>query len=75
MPLLVDLKVVTSSSFDIGVYLVVIGLGLDVLRSLGAELDRQGALERADRGDGDAENRGDGSARPSRRRAGRGSGR
>jgi multicomponent Na+:H+ antiporter subunit A len=27
--------------FDIGVYLVVIGLVLDVLRSLGAEVDRQ----------------------------------
>ncbi len=75
VPVLGDLKFVTSSIFDIGVYLIVIGLVLDVLRSLGAELDRQGALERADRGDGDPENRGDGSARPSRRRAGRGSGR
>ncbi len=32
---------VTSTLFDIGVYLVVIGLMLDVLRSLGAEVDRQ----------------------------------
>ncbi|MFC0681342.1 Na+/H+ antiporter subunit A [Lysobacter korlensis] len=32
---------VTSTIFDIGVYLVVVGLVLDVLRSLGAELDRQ----------------------------------
>jgi multicomponent Na+:H+ antiporter subunit A len=32
---------VTSTVFDIGVYLVVIGLVLDVLRSLGAEVDRQ----------------------------------
>ena len=32
---------VTSTIFDIGVYLVVIGLTLDVLRSLGAEVDRQ----------------------------------
>ena len=32
---------VTSTFFDIGVYLVVIGLVLDVLRSLGAEVDRQ----------------------------------
>ncbi|WP_167140144.1 Na+/H+ antiporter subunit A [Diaminobutyricimonas sp. TR449] len=32
---------VTSTVFDIGVYLVVIGLILDVLRSLGAEVDRQ----------------------------------
>jgi multicomponent Na+:H+ antiporter subunit A len=35
---------VTSTLFDVGVYLVVIGLVLDVLRSLGAEVDRQ-ALE------------------------------
>jgi multicomponent Na+:H+ antiporter subunit A len=33
--------VVSSTIFDIGVYLVVVGLVLDVLRSLGAELDRQ----------------------------------
>ncbi|MFL0410178.1 Na+/H+ antiporter subunit A [Microbacterium paludicola] len=32
---------VTSTIFDVGVYLVVIGLVLDVLRSLGAEVDRQ----------------------------------
>lgn len=32
---------VTSTIFDAGVYLVVIGLTLDVLRSLGAEVDRQ----------------------------------
>ncbi len=36
-----ELKVVTSTFFDIGVYLVVIGLVLDVLRSLGAHVDRQ----------------------------------
>ncbi|GGC80355.1 putative cation antiporter NADH dehydrogenase subunit [Tersicoccus solisilvae] len=35
-------KVVTSTLFDIGVYLVVVGLVLDVLRSLGAEVDRRG---------------------------------
>jgi len=35
------LEFVTSTFFDIGVYLVVIGLSLDVLRSLGAEVDRQ----------------------------------
>ena len=35
------LDFVTSTIFDIGVYLVVIGLVLDVLRSLGAEVDRQ----------------------------------
>lgn len=35
------MEFVTSTLFDIGVYLVVIGLVLDVLRSLGAEVDRQ----------------------------------
>ncbi|MGP6169723.1 Na+/H+ antiporter subunit A [Microbacterium sp. A196] len=35
------MEFVTSTVFDIGVYLVVIGLVLDVLRSLGAEVDRQ----------------------------------
>ncbi|MET0989930.1 MAG: Na+/H+ antiporter subunit A [Glaciihabitans sp.] len=35
------LEFVTSTFFDIGVYLVVIGLALDVLRSLGSEVDRQ----------------------------------
>lgn len=44
-----SLDVVSASVFDIGVYLVVIGLVLDVLRSLGAELDRE--LESGDRGD------------------------
>jgi multicomponent Na+:H+ antiporter subunit A len=48
VPLLGDLKFVTSSIFDIGVYLIVIGLVLDVLRAMGAELDRQGVLERAE---------------------------
>jgi multicomponent Na+:H+ antiporter subunit A len=36
-----EIDFVTSTVFDIGVYLVVIGLVLDVLRSLGAEVDRQ----------------------------------
>ena len=31
----------TSTLFDIGVYLVVVGLVLDILRSLGGEVDRQ----------------------------------
>jgi len=34
-------KLVTSVFFDIGVYLLVIGLVVDVIRSLGAEMDRQ----------------------------------
>jgi len=41
VPVLGHLEFVTSTIFDIGVYLVVIGLVLDVLRSLGAEVDRQ----------------------------------
>jgi multicomponent Na+:H+ antiporter subunit A len=36
-----EVEFVTSTIFDIGVYLVVIGLVLDVLRSLGAEVDKQ----------------------------------
>lgn len=35
-----EIDFVTSTIFDIGVYLVVIGLVLDVLRSLGAQVDR-----------------------------------
>ncbi|MFC6017272.1 Na+/H+ antiporter subunit A [Plantactinospora solaniradicis] len=41
LPLIGDVHLVTSIFFDIGVYLVVIGLALDILRSLGAEVDRQ----------------------------------
>ena len=41
-PLLGDIHLVTSLFFDIGVYLVVIGLMLDVLRSLGGGIDRHG---------------------------------
>jgi multicomponent Na+:H+ antiporter subunit A len=42
LPVYGHVKLVTSLLFDIGVYLVVVGLVLDVLRSLGAEVDRQG---------------------------------
>ena len=35
------IPLVSSTLFDIGVYLVVFGLILDVLRSLGAEVDKQ----------------------------------
>jgi len=35
------IPIVSSTFFDIGVYLVVFGLVLDVLRSLGAEVDKQ----------------------------------
>ncbi|AZR01476.1 Na+/H+ antiporter subunit A [Trueperella pyogenes] len=40
-----DVKIATAIFFDIGVYLVVIGLILDILRSLGAEIDRHGEIE------------------------------
>ena len=39
LPVFGDVKFVTSTIFDIGVYTVVVGLALDVLRSLGAEID------------------------------------
>ncbi|TFD48298.1 Na+/H+ antiporter subunit A [Cryobacterium frigoriphilum] len=41
VPVLGDLSFGTSTIFDIGVYLVVIGLSYDILRSLGSEIDRQ----------------------------------
>ncbi|BDO40702.1 Na+/H+ antiporter subunit A [Cellulomonas sp. NTE-D12] len=50
LPLVGDVHLVTSLGFDVGVYLVVVGLVLDVLRSLGAELDR-----RAEFGEDDVE--------------------
>ncbi|MBD8044619.1 Na+/H+ antiporter subunit A [Arthrobacter sp. Sa2BUA2] len=40
-PVFGDIKFVTSTIFDIGVYLVVVGLVLDVLRSLGSEIDER----------------------------------
>lgn len=40
LPLVGTVHLVTSLFFDIGVFLVVIGLVLDILRSLGAEIDR-----------------------------------
>ncbi|WP_431803401.1 Na+/H+ antiporter subunit A [Microbacterium sp. bgisy203] len=41
IPVLGHVEFVTSTIFDVGVYLVVVGLVLDVLRSLGGEVDRQ----------------------------------
>ncbi|QGG42668.1 Na+/H+ antiporter subunit A [Aeromicrobium yanjiei] len=41
VPVLGELHLVTSTFFDIGVYLVVVGLVLDLLRALGARIDRQ----------------------------------
>ncbi|MBD7995783.1 Na+/H+ antiporter subunit A [Arthrobacter sp. Sa2CUA1] len=49
-PVFGDIKFVTSTIFDIGVYLVVVGLVLDVLRSLGSEID-----ERSEGGSSDDE--------------------
>jgi multicomponent Na+:H+ antiporter subunit A len=46
VPLLGHVEFVTSTFFDVGVYLVVVGLTLDVLRSLGAEVDRQEESDR-----------------------------
>ncbi|MBV7701159.1 Na+/H+ antiporter subunit A [Nocardia nova] len=39
LPVLGHVKFVTAMLFDLGVYLIVVGLVLDVLRSLGARLD------------------------------------
>jgi multicomponent Na+:H+ antiporter subunit A len=41
LPLLGHVHLATSVFFDIGVYLIVVALVLEILRSLGAELDRQ----------------------------------
>ncbi|MFS0734372.1 Na+/H+ antiporter subunit A [Microbacterium sp. 1P10UB] len=47
LPVIGHIEFVTSTIFDVGVYLVVIGLVLDVLRSLGAEVDRQAQAQTA----------------------------
>ncbi len=41
LPGLGDLHLVSSAVFDVGVYLVVVGLVLDLLRALGSQIDRQ----------------------------------
>jgi multicomponent Na+:H+ antiporter subunit A len=51
VPVLGEVKLVTSLFFDIGVYLVVVGLVLDILRSLGAGLDSQIEQERREEQD------------------------
>ncbi|MHA7268620.1 Na+/H+ antiporter subunit A [Arthrobacter sp. HLT1-20] len=40
LPIFGHVKFVTSTLFDVGVYLVVVGLVVDVLRSLGSEIDQ-----------------------------------
>ncbi|MEU4428707.1 Na+/H+ antiporter subunit A [Actinoplanes sp. NPDC024001] len=47
LPLVGHVHFATSVAFDIGVYLIVVGLVLEILRSLGAELDRQFSVEKA----------------------------
>nr|BFF26472.1 hypothetical protein GCM10025732_44370 [Glycomyces mayteni] len=47
LPVVGHVHFVTSTFFDIGVYLVVVGLVLDILRSLGAEIDRHGESDPA----------------------------
>ncbi|MEU8900766.1 Na+/H+ antiporter subunit A [Nocardia sp. NPDC048505] len=41
LPVVGHVKLVTALFFDLGVYLIVVGLVLDVLRSLGARLDKE----------------------------------
>ena len=48
IPVIGYVKLVTALFFDIGVFLVVVGLVLDILRSLGAEIDRQAEEEGTD---------------------------
>lgn len=48
LPVLGHVHFVTSVFFDVGVYLIVVGLVLDILRSLGAEMDRQSETEDAE---------------------------
>src|SRR6478735_2429583 len=50
-----DVHLVTSLVFDIGVYLIVVGMMLDIVRSLGTGIDRQIAEEEADASDGAGE--------------------
>lgn len=53
IPVLGTISIGTSTLFDIGVYLVVVGLVLDVLRSLGAEVDRHLEVAEANEAEGD----------------------
>ncbi|GAA2632830.1 Na+/H+ antiporter subunit A [Dactylosporangium fulvum] len=46
VPVLGHVHFVTSVFFDVGVYLIVVGLVLEILRSLGAEMDRQQETDR-----------------------------
>ena len=46
-----DVHVATALVFDVGVYLAVVGLCLEILRSLGGEIDRHGEIEGLDNQD------------------------
>ena len=45
LPLFGPVNLATAIFFDIGVFFIVVGLVLDILRSLGAEIDRHGEKE------------------------------
>jgi len=47
LPIFNEVHLATALFFDVGVYLIVIGLVLDILSSLGAEVDRQAEAEGA----------------------------
>jgi multicomponent Na+:H+ antiporter subunit A len=49
LPVLGDIHLVTSLFFDVGVYVLVVGLVLDLLRSLGSGIDRHIAREESER--------------------------
>jgi multicomponent Na+:H+ antiporter subunit A len=53
LPLIGDIHLVTSLFFDLGVFLVVVGLVLDILRTLGAEIDRHAERAAAGREPGE----------------------
>src|SRR5680860_307459 len=55
VPLLGDIHLVTSLFFDIGVYLVVVGLMIDLLRSLGSGIDRHIVREERERAAGETQ--------------------
>ncbi|MGO1592791.1 MAG: Na+/H+ antiporter subunit A [Ancrocorticia sp.] len=45
VPIFGSIHIATALIFDIGVYLAVVGMTLEILRSLGGEIDRHGELE------------------------------
>lgn len=51
VPIYGDIHIASALLFDIGVYVLVVGLVLDILRSLGAEIDRHAEIEGEDDSD------------------------